>query len=121
MPLWSMLYNCCVFVCYKKREYCVCITAGSTLEAMALAVEKAAVVLVCMSQKYKNSPNCRTGTLALGRNRYGGNGGNDELHLFTVYDELHLFTVYDELHLFTVYDELHLFTVYDELHLFTVY
>ncbi|XP_053372645.1 uncharacterized protein LOC123560565 [Mercenaria mercenaria] len=33
---------------------------GSTLEAMALAVEKAAVVLVCMSQKYKDSPNCRT-------------------------------------------------------------
>ena len=29
---------------------------------MALAVEKAAVVLVCMSQKYKDSPNCRTGT-----------------------------------------------------------
>ncbi|KAH3809763.1 uncharacterized protein LOC127833536 [Dreissena polymorpha] len=33
---------------------------GSTLEAMALAVEKAAVVLLCMSQKYKESPNCRT-------------------------------------------------------------
>ena len=37
------------------------VLAGSTLEAMALAVEKAAVVLVCMSQKYKDSPNCRTG------------------------------------------------------------
>lgn len=34
---------------------------GSTLEAMALAVERAAVVLICMSQKYKDSPNCRTG------------------------------------------------------------
>ncbi|KAL4228744.1 hypothetical protein ACF0H5_011787 [Mactra antiquata] len=33
---------------------------GSTLEAMALAVEKSAVILVCMSQKYKDSPNCRT-------------------------------------------------------------
>ncbi|WAR05160.1 hypothetical protein MAR_020529 [Mya arenaria] len=34
--------------------------SGSTLEAMALAVEKASVVLICMSQKYKDSPNCRT-------------------------------------------------------------
>ncbi|XP_077968975.1 uncharacterized protein LOC120344912 isoform X2 [Styela clava] len=33
---------------------------GSTLQAMAEAVEKSEVVLVCMSQKYKESPNCRT-------------------------------------------------------------
>ncbi|XP_077996742.1 uncharacterized protein LOC144450050 [Glandiceps talaboti] len=33
---------------------------GSTLEAMAEAVENAAVVLVCASHKYKESPNCRT-------------------------------------------------------------
>ena len=33
---------------------------GSTLGAMADAVEKAAVVVICMSEKYKNSPNCRT-------------------------------------------------------------
>ncbi|KAK3585803.1 hypothetical protein CHS0354_010584 [Potamilus streckersoni] len=33
---------------------------GSTLEAMALAVEKASVVLICMSEKYKDSPNCRS-------------------------------------------------------------
>eukprot|EP00058_Branchiostoma_floridae_P015677 XP_002601165.1 hypothetical protein BRAFLDRAFT_75614 [Branchiostoma floridae] len=32
---------------------------GSTLEAMAGAVEGAAVVLVCMSRKYKESANCR--------------------------------------------------------------
>ncbi|XP_070537112.1 uncharacterized protein [Ptychodera flava] len=32
---------------------------GSTLQAMADAVENAAVVLVCLSQKYKDSPNCR--------------------------------------------------------------
>ncbi|XP_033724963.1 uncharacterized protein LOC117314961 isoform X1 [Pecten maximus] len=32
---------------------------GSTLTAMADAVENAAVVLVCMSEKYKQSPNCR--------------------------------------------------------------
>ena len=35
--------------------------SGSTLEAMALAVEKAAVVLVCACEKYKLSPSCRTG------------------------------------------------------------
>uniref|UniRef100_A0A2C9JLY3 TIR domain-containing protein n=1 Tax=Biomphalaria glabrata TaxID=6526 RepID=A0A2C9JLY3_BIOGL len=33
---------------------------GSTLQAMADAVENAAVVLICMSEKYKQSPNCRT-------------------------------------------------------------
>ena len=34
---------------------------GSTLESMAKAVENACVVLVCVSQKYKESPNCRSG------------------------------------------------------------
>lgn len=34
---------------------------GSTLSAMAEAVENAAVVLICMSEKYKESPNCRLG------------------------------------------------------------
>jgi len=32
---------------------------GSTLEAMAGAVENADLMLICMSQKYKDSPNCR--------------------------------------------------------------
>ncbi|KAK3095310.1 hypothetical protein FSP39_013076, partial [Pinctada imbricata] len=32
---------------------------GSTLSAMADAVENAAVVIICMSEKYKQSPNCR--------------------------------------------------------------
>ncbi|XP_025089898.1 uncharacterized protein LOC112561555 [Pomacea canaliculata] len=32
---------------------------GSTLQAMAEAVEKAFVIVCCMSQKYKDSPNCR--------------------------------------------------------------
>ncbi|XP_076082164.1 uncharacterized protein LOC143052889 isoform X2 [Mytilus galloprovincialis] len=32
---------------------------GSTLSAMAEAVENASVVLICMSEKYKLSPNCR--------------------------------------------------------------
>ena len=35
---------------------------GSTLQAMAEAVENASVVLVCVSQRYKDSPNCRAGT-----------------------------------------------------------
>ena len=32
---------------------------GSTLDAMAKAVENSSVVLVCVSQRYKESPNCR--------------------------------------------------------------
>ena len=38
---------------------------GSTLQAMASAVEKADIVLICYSQKYKNSDNCRAGMLQL--------------------------------------------------------
>ncbi|XP_035273869.1 uncharacterized protein LOC118227475 [Anguilla anguilla] len=34
--------------------------AGSTLQAMAEAVEKAYAVIICVSPKYKDSPNCRT-------------------------------------------------------------
>ena len=34
---------------------------GSTLQAMADAVENADVVLMAMSQKYKDSLNCRAG------------------------------------------------------------
>ena len=33
---------------------------GSTLEAMAKAVEDSSVILVCVSKKYKESPNCRS-------------------------------------------------------------
>ncbi|ELU05218.1 hypothetical protein CAPTEDRAFT_180933 [Capitella teleta] len=33
---------------------------GSTLEAMAAGIENSSVVLVCASEKYKVSPNCRT-------------------------------------------------------------
>ncbi|KAK6167536.1 hypothetical protein SNE40_021537 [Patella caerulea] len=32
---------------------------GSTLQAMASAIEGAEAVIICMSQKYKDSPNCR--------------------------------------------------------------
>ena len=38
---------------------------GSTLQAMADAVENANIVLIAMSQKYKDSPNCRAGKLML--------------------------------------------------------
>jgi len=34
---------------------------GSLLEAMATAVENAGVVLICFSDRYKKSPQCRTG------------------------------------------------------------
>lgn len=34
--------------------------AGDLLEAMADAVEKSAVVLICLSEKYKDSQNCRS-------------------------------------------------------------
>ena len=33
---------------------------GSTLEAMAKAVEDSSVILVCVAKKYKESPNCRS-------------------------------------------------------------
>jgi hypothetical protein len=36
---------------------------GSTLQAMAEAVEGADVFLMCMSNKYKHSPACRAGKL----------------------------------------------------------
>lgn len=38
---------------------------GSTLQAMAEAVEQADAVLMCMSEKYKESPNCRSGLSTL--------------------------------------------------------
>lgn len=34
---------------------------GSTLNAMARAVEGAEIVLICYSKKYQDSPNCRAG------------------------------------------------------------
>jgi len=35
--------------------------ADSLLEQMACAVEQASVVLLCFTERYKNSPNCRLG------------------------------------------------------------
>jgi hypothetical protein len=47
----------------KQRGYDVWLDVeqmnGSTLEAMAHAIEQSELVLICMSQKYKDSPNCR--------------------------------------------------------------
>lgn len=36
---------------------------GSTLDAMAQAVEGAEIVLICYSKKYQDSPSCRAGIL----------------------------------------------------------
>ena len=52
---------------------------GSTLEAMAHAVENAAVVLICMSEKYKQSPNCRTGMYITLWGRCGKEFGFDDI------------------------------------------
>lgn len=38
---------------------------GSLIESMADAVENARVVLLCYSEKYKESRNCRTGNINL--------------------------------------------------------
>lgn len=38
---------------------------GSTLEAMASAVEGAKIVLMSVSKKYKDSVNCRSGTTVI--------------------------------------------------------
>ena len=62
---WEALVNHSVDPSLQAEGYAIWIDiekmGGSTLEAMAHAVENAAVVLVCMSEKYKQSPNCRTG------------------------------------------------------------
>ena len=54
-----------VFPCMQDSGYNVWIDieqmGGSTLEAMAEAVENACVVIICVSEKYKLSPNARTG------------------------------------------------------------
>jgi len=41
------------------------ITGGSTIEAMADAVEQATVVLIFYSEHYKASHNCRSGMASL--------------------------------------------------------
>ena len=39
------------------------LSAGSLLDAMADAVEQASVVIICLTEKYKESANCRMGIL----------------------------------------------------------
>ena len=52
----------------KSRGYNVWIDVdkmeGSIIDAMALAVEESEVILMCVSRKYKLSPNCRSGELS---------------------------------------------------------
>ena len=38
-----------------------CLSAGSLLDAMADAVEQASVVIICLTEKYKESASCRMG------------------------------------------------------------
>lgn len=42
---------------------------GSTLNAMARAVEGAEIVLICYSKKYQDSPNCRAGLYIVWRRK----------------------------------------------------
>ena len=44
---------------YSSTIYSVFLL-GSTLEAMAAAVEDSRVVVICISSNYKDSPSCRT-------------------------------------------------------------
>ena len=50
---------------------------GSTLAAMAKAVEDADIVLVCFSQRYKDSANCRAGKGDSDQNRVIGREGHE--------------------------------------------
>lgn len=43
--------------CWMDIDY----MQGSTVDAMAKAVEDADIVLICYSRKYHESPNCRAG------------------------------------------------------------
>ncbi|CAF0785530.1 unnamed protein product, partial [Didymodactylos carnosus] len=55
----------CMKICnqLRKNGYTVWIDTenmhGSTLECMALAIEQAFVILLCITEKYKQSPNCQ--------------------------------------------------------------
>ena len=48
-------------ILYVYSTILVIIISGVSLESMAEGVDKAVIVLVCMTQKYKDSPSCRTG------------------------------------------------------------
>ncbi len=48
---------------FFKVLYCFVIVGGDLLGSMADAVENAAVIILCVSQKYKESNNCRGGKL----------------------------------------------------------
>ena len=43
--------------------------AGEMIEAMAEAIENSKAMIVCMSEKYKLSPNCQSGKLSVNNNR----------------------------------------------------
>ena len=63
-----MIHKVCV--CIQKSGYNIWIDykdmKGSLMDSMAEAVEGAAVVLLCMSAKYKDSANCKRGKIFRG-------------------------------------------------------
>uniref|UniRef100_W5N735 TIR domain-containing protein n=1 Tax=Lepisosteus oculatus TaxID=7918 RepID=W5N735_LEPOC len=56
IPVWENMFNNSGLRLWMDVEQ----MAGSTLQAMAEAVEQAYAVLICISSKYKESPSCRT-------------------------------------------------------------
>ena len=69
---------------------------GDTLDAMASAVENAAVVVVCLTENYQRSPNCRAGkslssslvVVVCTGGGGGGGGGGGKFDCF--FKEIHI-------------------------------
>ena len=40
---------------------CCCCTGGSVMDSISQAIQDASAVVVCVSEKYRDSPNCRAG------------------------------------------------------------
>ena len=57
--LWPCLHIARPFLCCFPFQIDIEEMSGSTLEAMAEAVEKAQVIILCVSSHYKDSANCR--------------------------------------------------------------
>ena len=47
-------------ISFSYSFVCLC-TEGNCLDAMAAAVEKSDVILLCVTERYKNSMSCRSG------------------------------------------------------------
>ena len=55
------LFQVCYVTFYLTCMHVRAFSAGSLLDAMADAVEQASVVIICLTEKYKESANCRMG------------------------------------------------------------